>query len=141
MSMCRIFSCVVGRGCLLWPVCSLGQTLSAFALLHFVLQGQIFLLLQLSLDFLLLLSSTLWCKGHLLCVCVYVCVCSKRSCRSSSNRSISASLTLLIGASTWITVILNGLPSMISRISLVLLKKSHLIVDASVSYLWHDDNN
>ena len=23
MSMCRVFSCVVGRGCLLWPVCSL----------------------------------------------------------------------------------------------------------------------
>ena len=27
MSMCRVFSCVVGRGCLLWPVCSLGKTL------------------------------------------------------------------------------------------------------------------
>ena len=26
MSMCRVFSCVVGRGCLLWPVCSLGKT-------------------------------------------------------------------------------------------------------------------
>ena len=34
MSMCRIFSCVVGRGCLLWPMCSLGKTLLAFALLH-----------------------------------------------------------------------------------------------------------
>ena len=33
MSMCRVFSCVVGRGCLLWPVCSLGKTLLAFALL------------------------------------------------------------------------------------------------------------
>ena len=57
MSMCRIFSCVVGRGCLLWPVCFLGKTLLAFALLHFVLQGQICLLLQVSLDFLLLHSS------------------------------------------------------------------------------------
>ena len=28
MSMCRVFSCVVGRGCLLWPVCSLGKTVS-----------------------------------------------------------------------------------------------------------------
>ena len=28
MSMCRIVSCVVGRGCLLWPVCSLGKTIS-----------------------------------------------------------------------------------------------------------------
>ena len=41
MSMCRVFSCVVGRGCLLWPVCSLGKTLLAFSLLHSVPQGQI----------------------------------------------------------------------------------------------------
>ena len=34
MPMCRIFSCVVGRGCLLWPACSGGKTLLAFALLH-----------------------------------------------------------------------------------------------------------
>ena len=27
---CAVFSCVVGRGCLLWPVCSLGKTLLAF---------------------------------------------------------------------------------------------------------------
>ena len=27
MSMCRVFSCVVGRGCLLWPVYFLGKTL------------------------------------------------------------------------------------------------------------------
>ena len=39
--MCRVFSCVVGRGCLLWPVRSLGKTLLAFALLCSVLQGQI----------------------------------------------------------------------------------------------------
>ena len=45
------------------PVCSLGKALLAFALLHFVLQGQIFLLLQVSLDFLL------W-KGHLFWVLV-----------------------------------------------------------------------
>ena len=46
MSMCRVFSCVVGRGCLLWPVCSFGKTLLAFALLHSVLQGQICLLIK-----------------------------------------------------------------------------------------------
>ena len=40
MSMCRDISCVVGRECLLWPVYSLGKTLIAFSLLHFVLQGQ-----------------------------------------------------------------------------------------------------
>ena len=59
MSMCRVFSCVVGRGCLLWPVHSLGKTLLAFALLHSVLQGQIFLLLQVFLDYLLLHFSPL----------------------------------------------------------------------------------
>ena len=34
MSMSRVFSCAVGRGCLLWPVHSLGKILLAFALLH-----------------------------------------------------------------------------------------------------------
>ena len=34
MSMCRVFSCVVGRECLLWPVHSLGKTLLAFHLLR-----------------------------------------------------------------------------------------------------------
>ena len=52
MSMCRLFSCVVGRGCLLWPARPLGKTLLAFALLYSVLQGQICLLLQVFLDFL-----------------------------------------------------------------------------------------
>ena len=37
MSMYRVLSCVVGRGCLLWPVRSLGKTLLAFVLLHSVL--------------------------------------------------------------------------------------------------------
>ena len=62
MSMCRVFSCVVGRGCLLWPARSLGNTLLALALLHSVFQGQIFLLL---LDFLLLHYRPLKWKGHL----------------------------------------------------------------------------
>ena len=57
-SMFRVFSCVVGRGCLLWPVRSLGKTLLPFALLHFVFQGQICRLLQVSLDFLLFHSSS-----------------------------------------------------------------------------------
>ena len=57
--MCRVFSCVVGRGCLLLPVPSLGKTLLAFVLLHSVFQGQICLLLQVFLDSLLLHSSPL----------------------------------------------------------------------------------
>ena len=73
MSMCGVFSCVVERGCLLRPVHSLDKTLktlSVFALLHFLLQGQICLLLYISLDFLLLHSSPLWWKGHLFWVIV-----------------------------------------------------------------------
>ena len=58
--MCRVVSCVVGREYLPWLVRSLGKTLLVFALLHFVLQGQTCLLLQVSLDFLLLYSSSLW---------------------------------------------------------------------------------
>ena len=34
---------------------------------------------------------------------------SRRYCRFSQNRSTSASLELMVGAQTWITVILNGL--------------------------------
>ena len=56
MSICRVVSCIVGRGCLLWPAHSLGKTLLAFALL------QTCLLLQISLDFLLFQSSSLWWK-------------------------------------------------------------------------------
>ena len=67
---CGGLSCVVGRGCLLWPVHSLGKTLLAFAEFHFVLQGQTCLLYQVSLDFLLLHSSPLWWKGHVFLVLV-----------------------------------------------------------------------
>ena len=63
MSIFRVLSCVVGRGCLLWPMHSLGKTLLSWALLHIV-QGQT-CLFQVSLDFLLLHSSSLWWKEHL----------------------------------------------------------------------------
>ena len=59
MSMCRVVSCVVGRACLLLPVCSLTKTLLTFAPLHFVLLGQTCLLLQVSLDLLPLHYSPL----------------------------------------------------------------------------------
>ena len=49
--MCRVFSYVIGRGCLLWPVHFLGKTLLVFALLHSTFHGQICLLLQVFLDF------------------------------------------------------------------------------------------
>ena len=73
MSVLTIWWCpcvelsLVGRGCLLWPVCSLGKTLLAFSLLHFVLQGKTCLFW---LDFLLLHSSHLRWKIHLFWVLV-----------------------------------------------------------------------
>ena len=50
---------------LLWPVISHDKTRLAFALLHFVLQGQTYFHLPESLDFLLLHSNPLWWKGCL----------------------------------------------------------------------------
>ena len=64
MSMCRVFSCVVGKGCL-YDQCILLAKLLAFALLHFVLQGQTYLLLQVCLEFLPVHSSSLSLKEHL----------------------------------------------------------------------------
>ena len=63
---CLDISCVVGRGLLLYPVCYLAKSLLAFALLYFVLQCQICLLLLVSLDFPLLHSSPLWWKNMFL---------------------------------------------------------------------------
>ena len=91
MSMCNIFSSVVERRCLLLPVHSLGKILLAFALLHFILQGLSCLLLQVSLDFLLLHSSPLWWKGHLFLVLVL------EDLVVSWTDSTSASSALVIG--------------------------------------------
>ena len=63
--MCKVISGAVGKGGLLWPVCSLGKILLVFTLLHFVLQGQTCLLFWISLYHLLLHSNPLWWKGHL----------------------------------------------------------------------------
>ena len=93
MSMCRVISCVVGRGYLLWSVCSLGKTLLSFALIHFVLQGQICLLLQISLDFLPLHSQYPIMKRT-----SFFGISSRRSCRASQNHSVSVSLRLVVGA-------------------------------------------
>ena len=51
-------------------MCSLGKTLLAFTLLHFVLQGQTCLLLQVSFDFLLLYSRPLCGKELLFLVLI-----------------------------------------------------------------------
>ena len=91
---CVVFSYVVGRACLLWPVHSLGKTVLVFALLHFVLQGQICLLLQVSLDFLLLLSSPLSWKGHLFWVSDLSCFSCVQLCRILRTVALQASLSM-----------------------------------------------
>ena len=58
------------KRCSLWPVHFLDKTLLLFALLHSVFQGQICLLLQVFLDFLLLHSRPLQWKEHLFWVLV-----------------------------------------------------------------------
>ena len=66
---CVVFSCVVESGCLLWPLCSLGKTLLAIALLHSVLQGQICLLLRCFLTSYFCIPVPYNEKNIFLCVC------------------------------------------------------------------------
>ena len=113
MSVCRVVSCVVGRGCLQWPVHSLGETLLAFALLHFVLQGQTYLLLQVSFDFLFFHSNPLWWKRHLLGILIL---------KGLVGLHRTSQLQLFQLNYTWIIVMLNGLPWKWTKIILLFLK-------------------
>ena len=123
MSMCEVFSCVVGRGCLLWPMCSLGRTLLAFALLHSVLQGQICLLLQVFLDFLLLHSSPLWWKGHLFWVLVLEGLIGlHRTFQLQLLQHYWSGYRLDTLLCYFVTVILNGLPWNWAEIILLFLR-------------------
>ena len=63
MSMCKVFSCVFGRGYLLWPVRSLGKTLLAFALLLYS-KAKFACYSRGFLTFTLVFQSPKW-KGHL----------------------------------------------------------------------------
>ena len=102
--MCRVISCVFGRGCLLWPMHSLDKTLLAFVLLHFVLQSQTCLLLQMFLDFLLLHSSPLWWKRLLIFMLVLEDL-------VGLHRTVQLQLLRYYQlGQTWNTVILNSLP-------------------------------
>ena len=65
VSMCRVFSYVFRKGYLLWPVCSLGKTLSLWPAWFCILRPNL-PVTHVSLDFLLLHSNSLWWKGHLL---------------------------------------------------------------------------
>ena len=77
------------------------QNSVSFDLFHLIFQGQTCVLLQVSLDCLLLHSSE---KDIF-----FFCISSRRSCRSSQNKSTSVFSALVLGAQAWITVRLNGL--------------------------------
>ena len=77
MSMCRVFSCVVGRRYLLWPVCSLGRTLLAFVLLHSIVQDQICLLLLVSWLPTFAFQSPIMNIHININMYIYVCVCQE----------------------------------------------------------------
>ena len=114
--MCRVFFCVVEKGYLLWTLRSLDKILLAFVLFHFVFQGQSYLLLQVSLDFLLLHSSSLWWKGYLLLVLVL-------DGLVGLHRTVQFKLLwhYCLGAQIWIIVVLNGLPWKQTHIILLFL--------------------
>ena len=91
MSMYGVFSCGVGRRCLLWPVCSLGKTLLAFALLHSVLpRPNLPVTPGISWLPTFAFQSPIMKRTSFLGI-------SSRSCRSSQNRWTSASSALLVG--------------------------------------------
>ena len=69
MSICRAISCVVGKGCFLWPICALDKIVSLCPA-SFYTQGQTCILFQVSFEFLHFHSNPLWWKGHLLLVLV-----------------------------------------------------------------------
>ena len=73
------------------------QNSASLCLLRFVFQGQICLLLQVSLDF-----PTFAFQSPMMKRTSFLGVSSRRSCRSLQNHSTSASSALVVGAQTWI---------------------------------------
>ena len=88
VSMCRAFSCVVGRGCLLWPVCSLGKPL--LALPCFILYSKLNLPVTLGISWL----STFAFQSPIMKRISFWDIISRRPCRSSLNLSTSASFNI-----------------------------------------------
>ena len=112
MFICRVFSCVVGRRCLLWPVHSLGKTLLAFALLHSAFQGQISCYSRCFLNFYFCIPGPYRTGMKRTCLLMkrtsFLGVSSKRSCRSSQNHSTSASSAALLVGLLWYWVVCLG---------------------------------
>ena len=110
MSMCRVVSWITGKGCLLWPACSLDKTLLVLPCFIWHSTAKFAYYSRYLLMSYFCFHS---CGENVIfvCVCVCVCVCisSRRCYRSSLTWSTSASLASVFGAWTWITMMLNGL--------------------------------
>ena len=71
MWMCRIISCIVGKHCFLWPVCSLDKTVSHCSASFCAPRPNLPVTLDtVTLGFLLLQSNSLWWKVYLVLVLI-----------------------------------------------------------------------
>ena len=91
MSMCRVVSCIVGRGCLIWPVCFLGKTQLAFRC--FILYFNVKLAVIPGISWLPTFSLQYAMKKKTF----FSVISSRRSYMSSHNHLIWTSLALLVG--------------------------------------------
>ena len=98
--------CVVGKGCLLWSVYSLVKTVSLCPAPFCTPRPNLFVTLGISW-LLSLHSKPLWWKGHLSFFFFLLLILGLGGLHIWT---VSASLVLVVGAQTWITVMLNGLP-------------------------------
>ena len=119
MSMCRVISWVVRKGCFLLPECSIDKTANlcppSFCTPRPNLPVNPGIFWPLILHSYPLYEEKFFLSIFLfiylfVCVCVCVCVCvNSRSWRCSLNQSTSASSSLVVTIQAWITVMLNGL--------------------------------
>ena len=79
MSMCRVFYCVVGRGCLVWPVhflCKMEYYLALKNAFASVLQCSAFCIVQLSHPYMTTgknIALTIWTLSAKRCLCFLIC--------------------------------------------------------------------
>ena len=134
MSICSVFFCVVGGGYLLWPVHSLGKTLLAFALLHSVLPRP-----NLPVTPGVSWLPTFAFQSPVMKRISFGGISYRRSCRSWENCStwqLFNFSALLVGAQTWITLILNGFGWETNRAHSVVFEiaSKYCISDSFVDY-------
>ena len=130
MSMCRVFSCVVGRGCC-YDQCVLLAKL-CYPLTCFILYSKA----KFACDSRYLLTFYFCIPVSYDEKDIFFGISFTRSCRSSSNCSTSASQALLAGAWAWITLIFNGLPWKQTEIILLLLRLHTRTAFQTLCWLW-----